>query len=163
MEFPTYTYKGLQTKLHSELNKSNIDKELISRITTELKNRPLLTLPQMSAKEQIHWILEDIDFDLIKKYYEAFSNRYHNRIIDITSIERLKETASDLLNEISTWEENDYGHSDYRRGHFHARREIIDGVMCLSLDFVITSWDMDYDCVTSSKYSDEKYEGPIND
>lgn len=110
----------------------------------------------MSTNEQIYWIIEDINFELILKYLNSSGWE--------TSIDDLKTTAMAMLNEISTWEENDYGYCLHIRGNFHARREIIDGIMCLSLSFVITSWDMDYDCVTSNNYSgDIKYKGPIND
>lgn len=155
MDFDTYTADGLTRKLHAELKKDEVDTELVTRINKELRNRSPLNQPQMSVDEQIYWILKDINFEKIQKAMEAVGWSWGGS--RVPTITELIHSAENRLRSVAEAEQSEYPHFFSSTGGFHAERSIYDGVMCLSLKFVISGWDMDYDCVTGDNYSDTPY------
>lgn len=162
MEFKTYTYKGLLIKLHQEVMKDEMDIDLVKSISEELNNRSLLKMPQMSPKEQIHWIMDDMNWDRIVKVEEFIKLETGEPFLPVTT-KAMKRYALDALNSVVEIDEMEYETVTTTRGRFEATRSIYDGIMCLSLNYIVSGWFMDYDCVISENYSDDKYEGEIDD
>lgn len=170
MEFRTYTYKGLETKLHQELSRDQKNFELIKRINNELKERgkSFLKTPVMSPNEMIHWILEDTDFEKIVKIVnqsglEPYSvDRMGDTEITVIT---LMDRAKRLLDSVVRARQGDYEGYHHQSGGLVAERNIIDGVMTLRLYYKIGGWDMDYEAVTSENWCEpeEDYKGEIND
>jgi len=140
----------------------DMDTKLIGRITQELDSRSLLKIPQMSPKEQIHWIMEDINWDRVRRVEEFIKLETGQPFLPIT-IDGMKHQATTILDSLCGMDENDYETNWTQRGNFVATRSIYDGVCCISLKYVVAGWDMDYDCVTSQNYDDEEYKGEIDD
>lgn len=173
MQFRTYTYRGLEKRLHQELNNEVKDFDLIKRINEELKERTLLKLPQMCPKEIIHWILEDTNFERIAAIINMTTDtnyvleKYsHHRVpTGKVTINGLMIEAGNLLRDVVQDSEHDYPNTSRTRGGWTAERNIYDGVMTLKLYYSIGGYDMDYDSVTSDNWceEEEKYKGELDD
>lgn len=153
MNYPTYTTDGLTKKLHRELKKGEVDTELVTRINNEIKSRLVNPSTQMSPKEQIYWILKDTNFERIHQAMIALDWSWGGG--RTPTIIELIHSAENLLNKVAHAEEGDYQTFYTSTGGLHAEKTIWDGVMCLSLKFVVSGWEMDYDSVTCDNYSDK--------
>lgn len=158
MEFPTYTIEGLRKLLFMKIKHDPTDVDYIQRIRNEIDRRPYVNC--MCPQEQIFHIIKNTDFNRIQKVKTILDARYGHRY-EIPSIDRLKADAEELLNKAAYAAQSDYESMSYATGGLKAERFITDGVLTLSLDFIVSGWEMDYDAVrATTNYSDVKYEGP---
>lgn len=155
MKFNTYTTKGLTNLIYLEFKKKSPNIKLISDINNEINDRKLKKIDLMTIDEQIYWILIDMDFELIERTLNNMKSYKNN---PTTTYELISE-GKELLRRVAYSGQGDYVTSSISTGYFQAKRDIYDGVLCLSLKFVISSWDMEYDFVTNpDNYSDCKYD-----
>ena len=97
----------------------------------------------MRFSETINLNLKDTNFKKIQQAMEAIGWTWGGG--RAPTIIELIHSAENQLIRVAATEQCDYPSYFSTSGGFHAERNIYDGVMCLSLKFVIAGWDMDCD------------------
>jgi len=124
---------------------------------------------EMDRDTQIKFILEDFNFENVAIAMDSVDWIWIKRLktshdengksvinkMDIThpTADELRKTAYDLLKEV--WDNSTDDERNARRGTggLEARRDMVDGKRCLSLEFIFASWVMDYEAVINPNYS----------
>lgn len=106
----------------------------------------------LSREDQIRIILEETNFDKINRVMTFLDWTWFS-YNGVPTIEQLKTEAKRLLEDVyNDSDDYEYPCITHETGGFVATRDMIDGIKMLSLDFVLTGWDFEYDDVTNAHY-----------